>query len=68
MEHRAADRAGPLLASRIRIAAGSAGEVIAQGGAAPSAPDSGHQAQSLDIDVLATAVEIVERAGPVLAV
>ncbi len=44
-----------------------AGEQIAQGCAAPSAPDSGHQAQGLDIDVLAAVVEIEEPAGPVLA-
>lgn len=44
-----------------------AGEQIAQGSAAPSAPDSGHQAQGLDIDVMAAAVKIEEPAGPVLA-
>ena len=37
-----------------------AGERIAQGGAA-------HQAQGLDVDELAAAVEIEEPAGPVLA-
>jgi hypothetical protein len=47
--------------------AGEAGKRIAQGGAAPSAPNSGHQAQGLDIDVLAAAVEIEEPAGSVLA-
>ncbi|WP_376960745.1 hypothetical protein ABNQ39_22565 [Azospirillum sp. A26] len=44
-----------------------AGEQIAQGSAAPSAPDSRHQAQGLDIDLLAAVVEIEELAGPVLA-
>lgn len=31
-----------------------------------SAPDSGHQAQGLDVDLLAAAVKIEEPAGPVL--
>jgi len=44
-----------------------AGERTAQGGAAPSVPESGHQAQGLDVDLLAVAVEIGEPAGPVLA-
>ncbi|WP_158284607.1 hypothetical protein [Azospirillum sp. TSO35-2] len=44
-----------------------AGERIAQGGATSSAPDSRHQAQGLDVDLLAAAVEIEEPAGPVLA-
>lgn len=44
-----------------------AGEQIAQGGDMSSAPDSGHQAQGLDVDVLAVAAEIEELAGPVLA-
>ncbi|WP_455173364.1 hypothetical protein [Azospirillum largimobile] len=51
----------------IRIAASGAGEVIAQGGSAPSAPDDAHQARSLDVDELAAAVEIEEPAGLVLA-
>ena len=44
-----------------------AGERIGQGGATSSAPDSRHQAQGLDFDLLAAAVEIEEPAGPVLA-
>ena len=43
------------------------GERIAQGGAALSAPDNGHQAQGLDVDELAAAVEIEKSVGPVLA-
>lgn len=42
MERGAADRAGLLLVSLIRIAASGVCEVLAQGGAAPSALDSGH--------------------------
>ncbi|WP_376967660.1 hypothetical protein ABNQ39_36230 (plasmid) [Azospirillum sp. A26] len=41
--------------------------MIVQGGTAPSPPDIGHQAQGLDVDVSATAVEIEEPAEPVLA-
>lgn len=44
-----------------------AGERIAQGGGAPSVLESGHQAQGLDVDLLAVAVEIEVPAGRVLA-
>lgn len=59
MERGAADRAGLLLVSLIRIAADGAGEVIALGGAALSVLDSGHQTQGLDIDVLAVVPVLV---------
>ncbi len=54
----AAGRPGSLLVSLIRIA---------EGAAAPSAPGSGHQAQGLDIDVVAAVMKIEEPAGSVLA-
>lgn len=40
-----------------------ADEVIVHGGRAPSAPDIRHQAQGLDVDALAAAVEIEEPAA-----
>lgn len=64
MERGAADRAGLLLVSLIQIAAGGADEVIVLGGAAPSAPDSGHQAQGLYIDVLAVVPMLASRSPP----